>query len=43
MGLFEENPLLLVPFILIVVISYDLVKWAISRYVSAHGSRRPLS
>ena len=43
MGLFEENPLLLVPFILIVVISYDLVKWTISRYVSAHGSRRPLS
>jgi hypothetical protein len=31
MGLFEEQPLLLVPVILVVVIGYDMVKWAVRR------------
>lgn len=31
MGLFEEQPLLLVPFILAVVVGYDLVKVGIKR------------
>lgn len=29
MGLFEEQPLLLVPLILAVVVAYDLAKWAV--------------
>ncbi len=29
MGLFETNPLLLVPFILVVVAGYDAVKYAV--------------
>ena len=33
MGLFEEQPLLLVPLILAVVIAYDGAKWAIRRSV----------
>jgi hypothetical protein len=31
MGLFEEQPLLLVPFILVVVVIYDVLKWAALR------------
>ena len=31
MGLFEEQPWLLVPFILVVVIGYDIVKWSVRR------------
>jgi hypothetical protein len=31
MGLFEEQPLLLVLVILVVVIGYDMVKWAVRR------------
>jgi hypothetical protein len=31
MGLFEEQPWLLVPFILVVVAGYDAVKWAVRR------------
>lgn len=31
MGLFEEQPWLLVPFILVVVIGYDVVKWGVRR------------
>lgn len=31
MGLFEEQPWLLVPFILAVVIGYDAVKWGVRR------------
>ena len=33
MGLFEEQPLLMVPFILAVVAGYDLVKWAVRRAI----------
>ncbi len=33
MGLFEEQPWLMVPFILVVVAGYDAVKWAIRREV----------
>ncbi len=31
MGLFEEQPWLLVPIILVVVVSYDVVKWGVRR------------
>lgn len=31
MGLFEEQPWLLVPFVLMVVIGYDAVKWGARR------------
>ena len=31
MGLFEEQPWLMVPFILVVVAAYDAVKWGIRR------------
>jgi hypothetical protein len=31
MGLFEEQPWLLVPLILVVVIGYDVVKWGVRR------------
>lgn len=45
MGLFEEQPWLLVPFILVVVIGYDVVKWAVRRrLLDRHDemqSRRP--
>jgi hypothetical protein len=34
MGLFEEQPWLLVPFILVVVIGYDAVKWGVRRLLS---------
>jgi hypothetical protein len=44
MGLFEEQPWLLVPFILVVVIGYDVVKWG-ARWLLDRGgyldSRRP--
>ena len=40
MGLFEQNPILLVPLILIVVVGYDGAKWA-ARYVSARLKRQP--
>ena len=33
MGLFEEQPLLLVPVILAVVVAYDGVKWLVRRVV----------
>jgi len=35
MGLFEDNPLLLVPFILVVVVGYDAVKWVVRRALFA--------
>ena len=44
MGLFEEQPLLLVPFILVVVIGYDVVKWSVRRLLDRGerlDSRRP--
>lgn len=31
MGLFEDQPWLLVPIILVVVIGYDVVKWGVRR------------
>jgi len=31
MGLFEEQPWLLVPFVLVVVVGYDIVKWGVRR------------
>ena len=31
MGLFEEQPWLLVPIVLVIVIAYDGVKWAVRR------------
>jgi len=31
MGLFEDQPWLLVPIILVVVIGYDMVKWGVRR------------
>lgn len=33
MGLFEQQPLLLVPLILTVVIAYDAAKWLIRRTI----------
>ena len=42
MGLFEEQPWLLVPFILVVVIGYDVVKWGVRRLLDRdvrEGSR----
>jgi hypothetical protein len=37
MGLFEEQPWLLVPLILVVVIGYDIVKWAVRRLLDRAG------
>lgn len=31
MGLFEEQPWLLVPFVLVIVVAYDGVKWMVRR------------
>ena len=31
MGLFEDQPWLLVPIVLVVVVAYDIVKWAVRR------------
>jgi hypothetical protein len=39
MGLFEENPLLLIPYVLIVVIAYDGLKWALRKVLSGQKSR----
>jgi hypothetical protein len=33
MGLFEQQPLLMIPFILVVVAGYDGVKWAVRRWL----------
>lgn len=33
MGLFEENPLLLVPLVLVIVIAYDGAKWAMRQII----------
>lgn len=37
MGLFEEQPWLMVPFILVVVAGYDVVKWGIRRVWQQRG------
>lgn len=38
MGLFEDQPWLLVPVILVVVIGYDVVKWGVRRLLDRSGS-----
>ena len=43
MGLFEENPLLLIPMMLATVIGYDVVKWAAHRYMDSRDNRQRLS
>ena len=40
MGLFEEQPWLLVPIILVVVVSYDVVKWGVRRLVDREDRLR---
>ena len=40
MGLFEENPLLLLPFLLVVMIGYDVAKWAILRMLRERQRQR---
>ncbi len=39
MGLFEEQPWLLVPFILVVVAGYDVLKWGVRRLLLDRGER----
>jgi len=38
MGLFEQYPVLMVPFILAVVGVYDLCKWVIRRVLTTRGA-----
>jgi hypothetical protein len=42
MGLFEAQPWLLVPFILVVVVGYDIVKWGVRRVLD-RGDRERVS
>jgi hypothetical protein len=35
MGLFEQNPILLVPFVLVVVVGYDALKWLVRKMLFA--------
>jgi len=39
MGLFEDQPWLMVPFILVVVVGYDVVKWGVRRLLLDRGDR----
>ena len=41
MGLFEEQPWLLVPFVLIVVVGYDIAKWGVRRLLD-RGEQTPI-
>jgi hypothetical protein len=41
MGLFEEQPWLLVPFVLVVVIGYDVVKWGVRRLLDRSQGEAP--
>ena len=41
MGLFEEQPWLLVPFVLVVVIGYDIAKWGVRRLLERDAETRP--
>lgn len=41
MGLFEENPLLLVPFVLVIVAGYDALKWLVRRALLAGRAGLP--
>ncbi len=43
MGLFEEQPWLMVPFILVVVAAYDVVKWGIRRALQQRREERRAS
>ena len=40
MGLFEENPLLMVPFVFAVVLAYDGAKWLLARAIRSGRSQR---
>ena len=40
MGLFEEQPLLLVPLILVVVVAYDALKHTVRRIITRGGHPR---
>lgn len=40
MGLFEQQPWLLVPFVLVVVVAYDGVKWTVRRLLTRQEDRR---
>jgi hypothetical protein len=40
MGLFEQQPWLLVPFILVVVVGYDVVKWGVRRVLDRDDRER---
>ena len=39
MGLFEDQPWLMVPFILVVVAGYDVVKWGVRRLLLDRSDR----
>jgi hypothetical protein len=39
MGLFEQQPWLMVPFILVVVAGYDVVKWGVRRALQRREER----
>ena len=39
MGLFEDQPWLLVPIVLVVVIGYDVVKWGVRRVLLDRGEQ----
>jgi hypothetical protein len=41
MGLFEEQPWLLVPFVLVIVVGYDVVKWGIRRLLDREPQPEP--
>jgi hypothetical protein len=41
MGLFEENPILLVPIVLTIVIGYDLVKYTTRRILERAKMAQP--
>lgn len=40
MGLFEEQPWLLVPLVVVVVVSYDMVKWGVRRLLDRGDQAR---
>lgn len=39
MGLFEQQPWLLVPFVLVVVVAYDGAKWTLRRLLTRRDDR----
>jgi hypothetical protein len=40
MGLFEQNPLLIVPLVLAVVVAYDAVKWVARSVIQGYRSQQ---